>query len=44
MKISLNRFAWSAAALGLLFALAAFKPTPPDQQPTPTPPSGQSSG
>lgn len=43
MKILPNRFALSAAVLGLLFALAACKPTPPDQQPTPTP-SGQLSG
>lgn len=44
MKTLLNRFTLSAATLGLVFALAACKPTPPDQQPTPTPPSGQSGG
>lgn len=43
MKCSLNRLALPAATLGLLIALAACKPAPPDQQPTPTPPSGQSS-
>ncbi|WP_291182900.1 hypothetical protein [Dokdonella sp.] len=42
MKTLLNRLTLSAAALGLLFALAGCKP-PPDQQPAPTPPSGQSS-
>lgn len=44
MKRSKNRIAFSAVALGLLFALAACKPAPPDQQPTPPAPSGQTSG
>jgi hypothetical protein len=44
MTFSGDRIALPAATLGLLFALAACKPTPPDRQPTPPAPSGQSRG
>lgn len=40
MKTLMHRAFCSMTALALVFALAACKPNPPDQQPTPTP-SGQ---